>query len=210
GHALGLFDPALTDEDVGEQPLALAQRAAVLERHEHADGLPRELLRRPQLAAFGCDLAEPEDGATEVHVRAQLAEQAAGLIERRLGSIEISEPDLYVPGVREGVRTGHRAAALLGEHERAVDHLLCLGKPQLRGERLRELAGGLRLEIDPSEASGELEPFLDVALELVDLASPARQLRAHHEGAETVVRLEDAECTLGELPRTRKIAVAEQ
>src|SRR5205823_4183386 len=118
---LGLGEPALGPEDVGQRALALAERAAVLQRLEPADRLAQEVLGPRVVAALDGHLGQVQQVAARVEARSDLDEQPLRLLQRGLRLVELAELELEVAELGERDRARTDAAALLRQLERTLD-----------------------------------------------------------------------------------------
>ena len=82
GHLLRLVDAPLLEQHLGEPTLALAQRAAVLERLQDPDRVAEEPLGRGQVATAARDLGELAQDSRLRPGRTGLFEEGGGLVER--------------------------------------------------------------------------------------------------------------------------------
>src|SRR5918999_445129 len=123
---LGLVESAQLDEELGEAPLALAERRPVLERLQDSDRLAEDPLGTLALAPPARGPTGVVEGATERPGRVGLRQERRGLFERRFGLFELVPLELQ--DSEESVRhaTADHRSRLLGQLDRLPERRLGL------------------------------------------------------------------------------------
>ena len=209
---LGLICAPLGEQELGEAPLALAERRAVLERREDPDRLSEEALRTHGVALLACDDRGEVDGAPERPGGTGLLEMPTCRLEGCVGLVELAAVQVELAGEPEGAAARLGAAALLGEENRALDQRR--GAVELEAGKVDagELVGGLALEVLPARFDREVVRLAHDLLLLGEVAQCPGDRRASPEGSEApgeIVGLEDLERLVDHRLRGLRVGIAQ-
>ena len=177
-------------------PLALDERAAVLERLQEADRLAERLLRARQIAALPDDDPERVERAAERERGPALGEERARLLEGSSASSSRPSSSRLPADARSAQPRVVGLPLSRGELDRARERLLSPLGLEPRVVHVVELEQHAALQVAPPDPLGDREPLGREPLDLVEVALPPGHCAEHLERVEApdvVGRVDDVE-----------------
>jgi len=181
---LGLVEPALRQEQLGEQSLAFAERPALLHRRKQPDGLTEELLGFRSIPGRPRELSQHSRRPRDLRRGGRFAVEVERFREPALGLLILSPHAVEATLRLRGARARNDAAALLRQSERAIDERFGLVLFHSRDVDPGELQSGPRFVILALGGARSLERLLLETFGFGEAADPSRDARTPVERPE--------------------------